>query len=108
MPGDELARVLANWIDQASSPLGELPPGADPATWVASRFAEWWRRRTEETLGDAEAAASGLRAELERLGGWKAFGEAMHELGHLEEALAELRSMTDPSMGAGSSGLQPD
>lgn len=108
MPGDELARVLANWIDQALSPIGELTPGADPATWIAARFAEWWRTRTEEALDDAEAAASGLRAELERLGGWNAFGQAMHEHRHLEEALAQLRSLMEPSRDAGSSGLQHD
>ena len=93
MARNELELVLANWIGQALSPPGQLSQGTDAAAWIASRFAEWWRGRAEQALGDAEMAASALRDELTRLGGWESFGEAMHEHCHLQDALADLRAI---------------
>jgi hypothetical protein len=90
---NEIEAVLANWIEQALSPPGQLPEGIDPSAWIAARFTEWWSVRAEEALGDAERAASGIRYELNRLGGWESFGEALHEHIHLQDALADLRSV---------------
>jgi hypothetical protein len=45
MPRNEIETVLANWIGQALSPLGQLPQGTDAAEWIARRFAEWRRER---------------------------------------------------------------
>lgn len=91
--GDELETVLANWIVQAFSPTGTLPEGQSPTNWVAGRFAEWWRGRAGEAFGDADRAAAAVREELMRLGGWASFGEALHEMTHLRDALGELRDL---------------
>ena len=94
MPTSDIEQVLANWIGQATSEPGQLVEGLNPATWVAQRFLSWWRSEgVERPLGDAELAVQGIHSELERLGGWKnpQLGEAMHELIHLHDALAELR-----------------
>jgi hypothetical protein len=93
MAGGEVRQVLANWIGQALAPSGRLPDGAEPADWVADHFGSWWNERAGDSLQDAEMAASNIGAELERLGGWGAFGEALHELAHLRDALADLRSV---------------
>ncbi len=80
MPANEVEQVLANWIEQELSPIGSLPPETSPAQWVAVNFLRWWRQgfqgSLDDTLGDAEAAASAIRSELIRLGGWEEFGEA--------------------------------
>ena len=91
MARNEIEVVLANWIGQALSSPGQLPHGTDAAEWIASRFVEWWRMQAERALGDAEMAASAIRDELTRLGGWESFGEAMHENCHLQDALGDLR-----------------
>jgi hypothetical protein len=93
MATDEIETVLTNWIGQALSPIGQLPEGATPAGWVAARFSEWWRDRAGDTIGDAERAADAVREELMRLGGWDSFGEALHELIHLRDALGDLRGL---------------
>ncbi len=93
MASEEVRQVLANWIGQALAPSGRLPDGTHPSVWVAARFSVWWGERAEGPLHDAERAASVIGSELERLGGWEAFGEALHELCHLRDALADLRSV---------------
>jgi hypothetical protein len=93
MPKNEIETVLANWIRQALFPPGQLPQDTDAAEWIACRFAEWWRERSEVALGDAEMAASAIRDELTRLGGWESFGEAMEEHSHLQDALGDLRTI---------------
>jgi hypothetical protein len=91
MARSEAEAVLANWIEQALSPPGQIQQDVDPAEWVAARFAEWWRERAERPLVDAERAASAIHDELSRLGGWESFGEALHEHIHLQDALSDLR-----------------
>jgi hypothetical protein len=93
MATDEFEAALANWIEPALSQSGRLPDGASPSAWVAARVAEWWHDRVGDTMADAEVAASSVRAELMRLGGWESFGEALHELAHLRDALGELRGL---------------
>jgi hypothetical protein len=90
----EIEHVLTNWISQAATPPGELPPGTDPARWVAQRFLQWWRPQVSDELGAAEVAVAGARSELERLGGWSnpELGNALHELIHVSDALAALRT----------------
>src|SRR5436853_638702 len=92
---EEVERVLANWIEQAFSPLGQLSPDVSPAQWVAKQFLRWWRSDVEgrlgDSLGDADAALAVIRSELKRFGGWENLGEAMHECCHLEEALESIR-----------------
>ena len=39
MARSEIETVLANWIEQAFSRPGQLPPGVEPAEWIASHFA---------------------------------------------------------------------
>ena len=94
MDSDEVEQVLSNWIQQATSPPGQLAEGIDPAKWIAHRFLKWWRTEcVERPLADAGLAAQRIRQELERLGGWNnpQLGEAMQELIHVGDAIAELR-----------------
>ena len=90
---DEIETVLINWIEQALSPIGQLPVGVTPAGWVAAHFSAWWRDRAGDTIGDADRAAVAVREELMRLGGWERFGEALHEMIHLQDALGDLRAL---------------
>jgi hypothetical protein len=91
----EVRRVLANWIAQAYSTEGQLAEGVAPSEWIADRFLEWWRSELESDLSDAEVAVSATRAALEQLGGWEnqPLGDAMHELIHVDDALASLRAI---------------
>src|SRR5947209_4409933 len=91
----EIEQGLANWIAQATTPPGELPPDTDPAQWVAQQFLRWWLPRVEDELGDAGSAVLGAWRELERLGGGSNadLGEAMHELIHARDALGTLRGL---------------
>ena len=93
MSTDEVEAVLANWIEQALSPLGRLPEGATPEGWIATQFSRWWRKRAGDTMADAERAASSVVEELTQLGGWESFGEALHEMIHLRDALGNLRGL---------------
>ena len=94
MATDEVETVLAAWIEHVLSPVVPPPPeDFSPSTWVAARFAEWWRECAGDTLAEAERAATAVAEELTRLGGWEPFGEALHELAHLRDALSELRGL---------------
>lgn len=93
MPTDEVETVLANWIAQALAPSGRISGADTPAAWVAARFADWWTDRVSGTIDDAERAASAVEEELMRLGGWESFGEALHELIHLRDAIGDLRCL---------------
>lgn len=93
MSTDEIETVLANWIEQALSSSGSLPEGVSPASWVAGQFADWWQARAGDAMNDADRAASAAVEELTRLGGWESFGEALHEMAHLRDALSELRNL---------------
>ncbi|WP_165069027.1 hypothetical protein [Paludisphaera rhizosphaerae] len=93
MSTDEIETILANWIEQALSSSGSLPEGVSPASWVAGQFADWWRGRAGEAMNDAEIAVSAALKELTRLSGWDSFGEAMHEMAHVRDALGELRGL---------------
>jgi hypothetical protein len=93
MASDEVEAVLTHWIREALSPIGKLAEGTDAAAWVAARFAEWRRQRAAGSFADAERAASAVREELIRLGGWSSFGEALEEVTHLAEALADIRGL---------------
>ena len=91
MSRSDIEQVLRNWIEQARSPIGRFAEGVDPATWVADNFIAWWRKRVDESLGSAEAAARRLREELKQFGSPAEFGEAFHELTHVQDALGDLR-----------------
>jgi hypothetical protein len=93
MATDEIETVLTTRFEQALSPIGRLPEGITPAAWVAANFAAWWRDRVRDAIGDADRAASAVREELMRLGGWETFGEALHEMIHLQDALGDLRGL---------------
>lgn len=86
--------VLANWIAQATSAPGQLPDGVDPAAWVARQFMNWWSSEVEDALSYAEYSIAEVRKELNRLGGWEndQLGEALHELIHARDALADVRA----------------
>jgi hypothetical protein len=99
MAQSEIESVLANWIEQALSPIGKLPAGVTPSEWVAKNFINWWRTQVEYSLGDAELASQRLRDELQRLGGWNKLGEAMEEITHTQEALADLRRILSTDSG---------
>jgi hypothetical protein len=94
MDRHEVEEVLANWISQATSSPGRLAPGTDPAKWVAAQFLRWWQSQIADELNGADTAVAAARQELDRLGGWSnpQFGEALHELVHAHDALADLRS----------------
>ena len=61
--------------------LRGLAAGAEESGWR-----DWAGREI-----DAEAALTRVREELQRLGGWAKFGEALHECTHLDDALQSLR-----------------
>ena len=92
---DEVRRVLSNWISQSLDSIGRLEPGIVPADWVAERFLEWFRTQAGDLVGDVALATHRVRAELERLGGWKnsELGEAMHELIHIDDAVNGLKGL---------------
>jgi hypothetical protein len=93
MSKSEAEEVLANWVKQAVSGPGQLVEGLKPSEWVARQFLKWWQAQgVVQPWKDARAAAERITSELERLGGWKNadLGEAMHELIHLNEAIAEI------------------
>lgn len=92
MAKSDIEEVLRNWIKQATTPPGTLAPGVDPAFWVTERFVAWWRTQVDDSLGSAEIAAASLRDELTRLDDPVRLGEALHELTHVQDALADLRS----------------
>ncbi|NOZ70371.1 MAG: hypothetical protein GXP38_00415 [Chloroflexi bacterium] len=93
----EAKRVLSNWVREATSGIGALPEGCDAADWIADRFLQWWfgdaQDTIEERIRDAETAASVIQGELKRHGGWDKFGDSLHALCHLGDALSELRQM---------------
>ena len=93
----ELEEVLSNWLRQANSHEGDLlPKGIEPAKWVAKQFLLWWREHAvASAIGDAELATARLREELTQAGGFNNphLGEAMHELIHLSDALAEIKEL---------------
>lgn len=93
----ELEEVLTNWLRQANSIEGELlPKGIEPAKWVAKQFLLWWRdHAVASAVGDAELATVRVREELAQVGGFNnpQLGEAMHELIHLSDALAEIKEL---------------
>ena len=92
MAQSDIEEVLRNWIEQAISPPGKLAENIDRPGWVAERFIDWWREQVDDSLGSAEIAATTLRNELKRLDDPVRLGEALHELTHVQDALAELRS----------------
>lgn len=96
----EIEQVLANWIDEALSPMGKLPAGTSPAEWVAGQFLTWWRCGFQSQVGgsldDADRSLQGIQSELNRLGGWALAGEALHECIHLRDTLNELRRLLVP------------
>jgi hypothetical protein len=102
MPND-VEQVLANWITEATSDVGHLPPDTTPARWVAARFLNWWRQdfesRLDESFGDVESALQRIELELQRQGGWDQFGEVLDECAHLKGALGDLRQALLPSKG---------
>ncbi len=91
MSRSDIEQVLRNWIDQAMSPEGAFPEGADRAKWVADNFTTWWQKQVGDSLDSAELAAHRLREELKRLGSPAQFDEALHELTHVQDALGDLR-----------------
>jgi X-X-X-Leu-X-X-Gly heptad repeat protein len=92
MAVSEIRQVLANWIEQANSGTGRLSDGIDPSDWVAKQFTKWWQAQVDDPLGDAESAAHRLREELARINDPERLDEAMHELTHIQDALADLRN----------------
>ena len=91
MTRPEIQKVLRNWIDQANSPTGKFDDGIDPAQWVADRFVEWWRDEVRPQLNALEEAAEVLREELDKLKNPRLLDAAIHEAGHIEDYLSDLR-----------------
>jgi len=89
----EFQEALSNWIAQANSREGTLPDGVSHSAWVATHVAAWWREQVQEDVEAIETAAQAIREELDTLGGWKKkeLEEAMHQLIHLNDYLADLR-----------------
>ena len=87
----ELEQILRNWLQQAMATTSRFEEGIDPAAWVADNFIAWWRNQVEDSLNDAESAASRVRDELSYLGFPEEFGAALHELTHVQDALGDLR-----------------
>src|SRR3954447_24876784 len=92
MAKSEINQVLANWIEQATSPIGQLADGIEPSEWIAKQFTNWWQAQVEDSLGDAEGAIHRLRDELARINDDGQLGEAFHELTHIQDAIGDLRS----------------
>lgn len=85
--------VLANYMNEAKSHIGKLPEGVGPEEWMSDRFLAWWSLQVGDEVDDALGAIEGIRAELQRLGGWSnpELGDAMHELIHASDAISSLR-----------------
>src|SRR5262245_24791784 len=93
MPTSEIETVLANWIEEALSPIGRISDGLSPAKFVARNFVQWWRARIEESLAELGSAMRSARDELDRRGGWQNFGEAMEEIARSQEVLRDLQEI---------------
>ncbi len=106
MNGPDFRAVLANWIEQALSGMGTLPPGVSAAEWVAGNALKWWVERTEGDLSDLEYAAGNIRGEARRLAHLcdEEFGELLHEISHLDDAISGLRWNLGLEVPAGDAG----
>jgi hypothetical protein len=87
----ELEMVVANWLREADSPLGQIEHATDKAAWLADRIVAWHAEQVGRALEDLDASA--LRYALEQLGGWNRIelAEAMEELTHLEDAIGLIK-----------------
>ena len=92
MSASQIERVLANWIKEAQSPVGEIGRDVDPAEWAAERFIAWWRKEVEEILDEGEGAVTRFREGVGGVLNWEQHGDALHELMHVEEAFWDLRA----------------
>jgi hypothetical protein len=61
---DELLEMLTNWLNQASDPIGRLPPGVTPAEWVVRNFINAWRKPVRTGIDSIEAS---LKRALEAI-----------------------------------------
>ncbi len=62
---DELRDQLANWISQATSPIGSLPTNITPAEWVARNFIDLWREPVRSALDSIEQMIRDATAAIE-------------------------------------------
>src|SRR5437763_1852965 len=88
---NEIERVLANWIELALSPNGNLPGDTPPARWVAEKFLRWWSADLQSHLDDATAALARIKDRLHHHGGWEKAAELLDDCEHLAESLDSLR-----------------
>ncbi len=97
---EDAERILANWIDEANSSIGRLPPGITPAQWAARKFVRWWRTDVESEIDDALSRAQRslklICSELQRLSRMSEIEAAFHECAHVGDALHELRATILP------------
>ena len=91
MGRSEIEQVLLHWIDQAISPSTALREGTDRTAWIADNFIAWWRTQVDDSLSFADLSARRVRDELMQLRSPNELGEALHELTHVQDALADLR-----------------
>jgi len=47
---DELRDQLANWLAEATSPIGSLPANMPPTEWAARNFISVWRKPVRQAL----------------------------------------------------------
>ncbi len=51
---DELKQKLANWLREASDPIGTLPDGMTPTEWAVRRFIDNWRAPIRVAIDSVE------------------------------------------------------
>jgi len=68
---DELQQQLANWLAEATSPIGALPEGMTAAEWAARNFIDSWRKplrlgidSIENQIAQAITAIRGNQSDL--------------------------------------------
>lgn len=82
---DELKEMLANWLRQASDPIGSLPEGTDSTEWAVRNFIDAWRRPVRDGVDSVEQSIKTALKALET----GDVDTAKFELGCENQALAE-------------------
>ncbi len=82
---DELKKMLANWLRQASDPIGSLPEGTDATDWAVRNFIGAWRQPVRAGVDSVEQS---IKTALQALEAGDV-DTAKFELGCANQALAE-------------------
>jgi len=51
---DELLEAFRNFLREATSSIGSLPPGMDPTEWAVRRFIDYWKDPARRAIESVE------------------------------------------------------